>query len=68
MAEQEHISKKKWQKPELHVLSRGESEENVLGGCKMDIGHSNNGPGGFSRCRTKPPHGPSYPCKIQALS
>ena len=68
MIKQEHIAKKIWHKPELQVLCRGESEENVLGGCKIDIGYSNTGPGGFSRCRTKPPQGPSYPCNIQALS
>ena len=31
---QEHILKKIWKKPELRVLCRGESEENVLAVCK----------------------------------
>ncbi len=34
MIKQEHISKKIWRKPELRVLCRGESEENVLASCK----------------------------------
>ena len=48
MIKQEHTAKKKWCKPELQVLSRGESEENVLAGCKM-YEHSiwGDGPGGY---------------------
>ena len=34
MTKQEHILKKIWKKPELRVLCRGESEENVLDVCK----------------------------------
>ncbi len=49
MTKQEHISKKTWSKPELRVLCRGESEENVLGGCK-DNNQPGHGPTG-NKCR-----------------
>lgn len=49
MIKQEHISKKIWYKPELRVLCRGESEENVLITCKSwkEIA----GPNGNQQCR-----------------
>ena len=49
MAKQEHIVKKTWKKPELQVLSRGESEENVLAGCKASL-LGDLGPQGSGRC------------------
>lgn len=29
-----HTEKKKWEKPSIVVLGKGQPEENVLGGCK----------------------------------
>lgn len=45
---QNKIIKKQWQKPELQVICRGESEENVLGSCKNHGSLWDNGPEGIS--------------------
>lgn len=46
MAEQK---KKIWKKPELKVICKGETEENVLAGCKTSI-FGDLGPQGSGRC------------------
>ncbi|MCP3875010.1 MAG: hypothetical protein GY699_17895 [Desulfobacteraceae bacterium] len=50
MVKQEHISKKIWQKPELKVICRGESEENVLASCKGMGSWLGSGPFGIVTC------------------
>ena len=50
MAKKGHIPKKTWQKPELQVLCRGESEENVLAGCKNHGSIFGSGPFGLPGC------------------
>jgi hypothetical protein len=50
MAKQEHTLKKIWQTPELRVLSKGESEENVLASCKNLGSWFGSGPFGLPGC------------------
>ena len=50
MAKKDHIPKKTWQKPELQVLCRGESAENVLIVCK--VWKVEGGPEGNHHCRS----------------
>ena len=39
--------KRVWQRPELVVLCRGNPEEAVLSGCKIDLFHQPQGPGTY---------------------
>jgi len=68
MVEQKNMLKKIWQKPELQVICRGTSEENVLDACK--IGHTG---GPFSgNCMYRPDgdgwHAHKEPCKARSNS
>jgi hypothetical protein len=47
MTEQKKILKRAWQKPELKILCRGESEENVLASCKNHVSFMQGGPLGW---------------------
>lgn len=43
------MKKKEWEKPQLIILLKGEPEENVLAGCKMN--HTPSGPqGAYNAC------------------